>query len=459
MSVIGRLLGELADVVHVPGDDEYAAATRPDNSSFPQRPRAVVRPRSADEAARAVQIIASMGIRIAVQATGHGAGAPIDEADVLLDTSALDTVSVDVGARTARVGAGSMWPGVQEAAAPYGLLGLSGTSPTVGVAGYTFGGGVGWFVRKFGLAAAALRSVEYVDGSGRLRTASLDAVDAVDREALWAFRGVAPVGLATSVEIGLFPVADLWTGYLLWPASALSGVVAAWTQGIAAVDESVTSALSLLRLPPEGPFPDELLGTSVVHLSYASPDGGRPLGVMRDAVRAVATPVVDTTGPGDRTSLSAIHLDPPRAVPARGTGRWLDSNATDVATAMFAVARIGEPHGLSMIELRHTESKAAAHAGAPAPFLMHAVGAATDDAARGKIDDVLRRVEAAGHPADIGRAAPSFREGQPDAADALAPGDVGRVRAARNALDPDRTFVFQRHLESARGADAPPGAV
>jgi hypothetical protein len=112
-----------------------------------------------------------------------------------------------------------------------------------------------------------------------------------------------------------------------------------------------------------------------------------------------------------------------------------------------------------MIELRHTESKAAAHAGAPAPFLMHAVGAATDDAARGKIDDVLRRVEVAGRPADIGRAAPSFREGQPDAADALAPGDVGRVRAARNALDPDRTFVFQRHLESARGADAPPGAV
>jgi FAD/FMN-containing dehydrogenase len=449
--VVDGLLAELPDVVHVPGDDEYAEATRPDNSSFPQRPRVVVRPRSADEAARAVRIVAPMGVRIAVQATGHGAGAPIGGADVLLDTSSLDTVTVDVAAQSARVGAGAMWPGVQEAGAPHGLFGLSGTSPTVGVAGYTFGGGVGWFVRKFGLAAAALRSVEYVDGSGRVRTASMDAVDLLDREALWAFRGGAPVGLATSLEIGLVPVADLWTGYLLWPAAALADVLAAWTQAVGAVDDSITSSLSLLRLPPEGPFPDELLGTAVVHLSYASADGGLPLDVMRDAVRAAATPVVDTTGPGDATSLSAIHLDPPAAVPARGTGRWLGANATDVATAMFTAAKIGEPDGLNMIELRHTESKAAAPdgalAGVPAPFLMHAVGAATDDAARGEIDDVLRQVEAAGRPADIGRAAPSFREGQPDAADALPPGDVERVHAVRNALDPDRTFVYQRHLD------------
>lgn len=461
--VLDALRAELSDVVYVAGDDEYVEATRPDNSSFPQRPVAVVRPRSADETARAVRIVAALGVRIAVQATGHGAGAPIDETVVLIDTSRLDAVTIDVAVRAAHVGAGVMWAGVQESAAPHGLLGLSGTSPTVGVAGYTFGGGVGWFTRKFGLAAAALRSVEYVDGSGRVRTASPDAADPIDREALWAFRGGAPAGLATSVEMGLVPAPDLWTGYLLWPASALGDVVAAWTRALGLVDDSVTSSLALLRLPPEGPFPAELLGTKVVHLSYASPEGGVSLGIMRDEVRTAATPVVDTTGPGDTTSLAAIHLDPPAAVPARGTGRWLGANATDVVTAMFAAARIGEPNGLNMIEVRHVESTAAAPDGAmtrvPGPFLMHAVGAASDDDARTKVDDVLRLVELAGQPADIGRAAASFREGQPGAADALSPGDVQRVQVLRDSVDPAQTFIYQRHLESESEDDARLGAV
>jgi hypothetical protein len=396
-----------------------------------------------------VTAAARLGASICVQATGHGAGAAIGYVAVLLDTSALNGTTLDAAAGTASVGAGALWPDVHKAGQPHALMGLSGTSPTVGVAGYTFSGGVGWFVRRFGLASAALRTVEYVDAAGHVRLASEDAPDAIDREALWAFRGGGPVGLATAIEIGLVTVADLWTGYLLWPASALPAVTAAWTQAVGAVDDSVTGSLALLQLPPEGPFPDELLGTVVVHLSYASPDGGSEVNTMRDIVSAAAVPVVDTTGPGDATSLAAIHLDPPAAVPARGTGRWLGPTATATAVAMFDAAAVGEPGGLNMIELRHTDSRAAGPPGAltrvPAPFLMHAVGAVADDHTRAGIDTVLRRVEDAGRAADAGRSAPSFRDGQPDAADALSSPDADRLRAVREALDPDRLFRFQRH--------------
>jgi FAD/FMN-containing dehydrogenase len=368
---------------------------------------------------------------------------------VLLDTSALTDITVNATRGTARVGSGVMWPAVQEAAKVHGLLGLSGTSPTVGVAGYTFGGGVGWFVRKYGLASSALRAVEYVDGAGQRRKASDDAADPLDREALLAFRGGAPVGIATSMEIGLFRIPDLWTGYLLWPEEALPAVIAAWRSAAGSVSNSVSSAISLLKLPPEGPFPDQLLGTPVVHLSYASPDGGAHVEVMRDAVRGAAAPVVDTTGPGDLQSLSAIHLDPPSAVPARGTGRWLGDVEADVVAAMFEVARIGRPDGLNMIELRHTECADVGPAGAltsvPAPFLLHAVGAAVDDDARSRVDAVLAQVENAGRVADIGRAAPSFREGQPDVADAWESSEQVRLRSIRAALDPERVFKFQRH--------------
>lgn len=446
--VVAGLRAELPGIVFGPGDDEYADTTSPDNCCYPQRPLAAIRPHSAEDVARTVKCAWQLGVTVAVQATGHGAGRPIRDDEVLLDTSALTGVTVGRFPATARVGAGEKWPAVQEAALPHDLLGLSGTSPTVGVAGYTFGGGVGWFVRKYGLASAALRAVEYVDGAGQSRRASEDAEDPLDRAALWAFRGGAPVGVATSIEIGLFRVPDLWTGYLLWPAAALPAVIEAWASALEAVSASVTSSLSLRKMPPEGPFPDELLGATVVHLSYASPDGGAHLDVMREAVRFAAEPVVDTTAPGNLQSLSAIHLDPPAAVPARGTGRWLAEEATQALGAMFEAARIGEPGGLSMIELRHTETSPGpdgALTSVPAPFLLHAVGEGGDDEARSRADSLLGEVESAGRVADIGRAMPSFRDGQPDAADAWSAVELADLRNVRGALDPERVLAFARH--------------
>jgi FAD binding domain len=444
----GRLRAELPGVVHEPGTSEYSGATSPDNCSYAQQPFAVVRPNSAEQVASTVKCARQLGITVVVQATGHGAAHQIGDDQLLLDTSALTGVRVDRFPATARVGAGEKWPAVQEAALPHELLGLSGTSPTVSVAGYTFGGGVGWFVRKYGLASAALRSVEYVNGAGHLRRAAEDAKDELDRAALWAFRGGAPVGIATSIEIALFRVPELWTGYLLWPATAAGAVIDAWASAVAAVSPSVTSSLSLREMPPEGPFPDELLGAPVVHLSYASPDGARHLDVMRDAVRRAAEPVVDTTAHGNLQSLSAIHIDPPTAVPARGTGRWLDEGATRVVGAMFEAARIGEPGGLNMIELRHTDTEAGpdgALTSVAAPFLLHAVGDGGNDDERSRTDNLLGQVQSAGQAADIGRAMPSFRDGQPDVADAWDAAELASLRNVRAALDPERVLAFARH--------------
>src|SRR5699024_4592481 len=75
--------------------------------------------------------------------------------------------------------------------------------PDVGAARYTFGGGVGRFARARGLAAGHLRSVRHVDSRGRIRTAADDARDAGDRDAIWAFRGGAPVGLAAELHLDL----------------------------------------------------------------------------------------------------------------------------------------------------------------------------------------------------------------------------------------------------------------
>src|ERR1700761_4843072 len=217
-----------ADVALTPGDDGYGEATSPDNTSYEQAPAAVVRARSAADVAVAVQAAREAGGQVMVQATGHGAGVPVGPGAILVDTSGLDQVRVDAQARVARAEAGAGWSKVQEQAWPRCLLALSGTSPTVGVSGYTFHGGVGWLARPYGLAAATLRSVDYVDGTGLPRHAAEDSPDPVDREALWAFRGGAPVGIATGLEFDLRPVPSLWAGYLLWPGRHLAALAAAW---------------------------------------------------------------------------------------------------------------------------------------------------------------------------------------------------------------------------------------
>ncbi|SEH77089.1 FAD/FMN-containing dehydrogenase [Mycolicibacterium rutilum] len=446
--VVDVFRAELPDAVLTPGDDGYDDATSPHNSSFAQTPGVVVRPRTADDVARAVQLAAQYERPVLVQGSGHGAAEPVHDTVVLIDTSQLNTVAIDTAAHTATVGAGVPWSAVNAAAEPHGLLGPSGTSPTVAVAGYTFGGGVGWFVRKHGMAAAMLRSVEYVDATGRLRRASEDASEPVDREALWAFRGGAPVGVATSLEIGLIRVPELWTGYLLWPADALSAVAAAWSEATADIAEDVTSDLALLQLPPEGPFPEHLRGTAVVHLSYASPEGPAHLQRLRAAVVGAAEPAVDTTGPGDASALAAIHLDPPVAVPARGIGRWLNRPSAETIVEMFTAARVGTPGGMNMIELRHTDSRASFPDGMqtrmPAPFLLHAVAAAPDDDGRRRADTALGKVLAAARDADTGRSAPSFCEGTLGADRAFSADDMARVRAVKDSLDPARLFRFQR---------------
>jgi FAD/FMN-containing dehydrogenase len=71
-------------------------------------------------------------------------------------------VRIDPATHTARAEAGATWQDVTDPAGQHGLAGLAGSSPTVGVAGYTLGGGLGWLARRYGLAANSVTAAELV---------------------------------------------------------------------------------------------------------------------------------------------------------------------------------------------------------------------------------------------------------------------------------------------------------
>ncbi|MCU1526761.1 MAG: linked oxidase domain protein, partial [Frondihabitans sp.] len=412
-------------------------------------PAFVATPTSAAEVSAIIVQAASLGLRVVPQATGHGAGGSIGGDTIIIDTRGLDTLTIDPEARVATAGTGLTWGVINTEAEKHGLLGLAGSAATVAIAGFTFGGGLGWLTRPHGMASAALRTVEYVDGWGAIRVASDDAADALDREALWAFRGGGGVGIATRLTFDLYPVGSLYAGYLLWPIEALDAVVGAWANAIGTVGPAVATSISVLHAPPAPPFPPERQGQPLVHLAVASTEGEDGALPLLEAVRGASAAQVDTWAPATANELGGIHLDPPSAVPAIGFARWLSAETPTSASAILSVAASADSP-LALIEIRSLGNDAEARDGAettvPGPFALHAVGALLDPSGRPAIDQAFGAVGEASAGVDVGRSIGSWVEGGASVPDAL-PADV-RDRVARvfDAIDPLQVIARTRYL-------------
>lgn len=435
--------------LYPPASPEYVAGTSPDNSSGTQEPAFVAKPATAAEVSAVVVEAARRGLQIMPQATGHGAGGHVGNNTIIIDTSGLRELTIDPDARTASAGAGLTWGEINPKAEVHGLMGLAGSSPTVGIGGFTFGGGFGWFTRPFGAASSALRSVEYVDGKGNLRRATEDAVDPMDRDALWAFRGGGGVGIATHLHFDLVPINDLHAGYLLWPIEALDVVVQAWATALPEVGATVATSIAVLHTPPAPSFPKELQGVPVVHLAVASSDGEAGALPLLDAVRRVIAPTVDTWGPTDASGLATIHLDPPIAVPAIGLARWLGPDTGQVAADILRTAAPAES-ALAMIEIRSLDNEAPTRDGAQTaiqgPFVVHAVGALIGQNTREHINKAFSTVRRAAATVDLGLSLGSWAEGSDSVPDALPEGVRQRVDHIADTVDPDRVISRSRYL-------------
>jgi FAD/FMN-containing dehydrogenase len=155
------LRAAIAGQVSVPGQAGYDQARRAWNLAVDERPYVVVVAESASDVVQAVRFARVHGMRLVPQGTGHGA-APLEPLDgaMLLRTTPMRQVVIDPGTRVARAEAGAVWQDVTVPAGGYGLAGVAGSSPNVGVIGYTLGGGLGWLARRYGLAANSVTAAE-----------------------------------------------------------------------------------------------------------------------------------------------------------------------------------------------------------------------------------------------------------------------------------------------------------
>jgi len=212
--------------VHLPGSDTYDSERATWAGRIDPRPAIVAEALTPADVRTAVLTAQLHDLPFAVQATGHGTLVPSD-GGLLLKTSQMAEVLVDPDRRTARVGPGACWADVIAAAAPLGLAPVSGSSMSVGVAGYTLGGGFGWLSRQHGFAADNLLRADVVTAEGRLVTATADR----NADLFWALRGGgANFGVVTALEFQLHPVASVYAGTARFGVERAADVLARYRE-------------------------------------------------------------------------------------------------------------------------------------------------------------------------------------------------------------------------------------
>jgi FAD binding domain/Berberine and berberine like len=340
----------IAGSVLTSADDGYDEARQAWNLAVDQRPAAVAYANDAGDVAAAVRLAAERGMRVAVQGTGHGAAA-MDGLDdtLLLKTARMTGVELDPQARRARVEAGVLWADVAAAAGEHGLVALHGSSPDVGVVGYTLGGGIGWLSRMHGLASDRMLAAEVVTADGERLRASRDE----HADLFWALRGGGGAFAAvTAVEFELLPLTEVYAGWLVWEAAAGGEVVHAFREWARGAPREVTTSLRFLHLPPFPDVPEPLRDRPVIAFDGAylgsDADGAELLRPLREA----APLVMDTFAVMPATGLVRLHGDPEQPVPGIGDGFQVSELTAEAADAFVEVGGPGSGSPLLMLELR-----------------------------------------------------------------------------------------------------------
>ncbi len=283
-----QLETQLTGPLYLPGDAEYERQ----RDIFHGAPAAVVDAETVSDVQATVLAARRNGLPLTVLATGHGTVVAPD-GGLLLRTSRMAQVLVDPDRRIARVGPGVRWSEVIAAAEPFGLAPLSGDAPSVGVAGYTLGGGLSWLSRKYGFAADSLIKAELVTANGR--------VVVVDQhhhtDLFWAIRGGSGnFGVVTSLELQLYPVPHVYGGTAEFPVDGAERALRYLAEHGAELPDELSVSLVVSQ---------ESLVVRAVHAG----EGGRA--ALQPLLDAAGTPVVDRFREMRYSEVSTIGGTPP----------------------------------------------------------------------------------------------------------------------------------------------------
>jgi hypothetical protein len=451
--LIDQLRSQVKGDVIAPTDPQYDERRKAWNLRVVQHPALIVIARDAQDVVAAVCFAGEQGLGIAVQSGGHGVIRPADGA-LLIVTSELRDMQVDAASRTAWIGAGLKWGLVLEETQAFGLAPLLGSSPDVGVVGYTLGGGIGWLARRYGMALDSVFSIEVVTADGQLcRTSHTENADL-----FWGLRGGGGAfGVVTGMEIKLYPVSTIYAGNLIYPVERAKEVYSRYREWIKTAPDELTSSIVLMNYPPIPEIPEFLRGKSFVMVRgcYCGPseEGEGLLRYWRDW----QAPFIDDFKAIPFSEVATVSNDPVNPLPGMSTGAWLSELSDDAIDILirYGAAKDG-PSPLIVTEVRHAggaiarvEPGANAYGHRAAELVLNLIGMTPTPEAYRHLVAYSTEFKRLLEPCMTGGVYMNFLEGeesQQRIRDAYSPETYQRLAALKAKYDPHNLFSYSFNI-------------
>ena len=345
---LAAFAASISGTVIRPEDEGYDLARQVHNANIDVRPICIVQAASAADVARTVVFARETGLELAVRGGAHSlAGYGTTEGGIVLDLGAMKGLHIDPARRLAWAQAGLRAGEYTAAAAEHGLATPFGDTGSVGIAGLTLGGGIGWLVRKYGLAIDALLSVEIVTADGRIVIAS----ETEHPDLFWAVRGGGGnFGVVTRFQFRLYPVSMILGGALFLPPTrdVLRGL-----EAVAANAPEALSTISFLMPAPPAPFiPEAVHGQPTLAIMFVfdgDPEAGQ---AALEPFRRLATPLAEAVMPMPYVGIYEMLKDAERRTPASHRSLFLDRlDDAAVDTILERMAAPSSPVAMTQIRI------------------------------------------------------------------------------------------------------------
>ena len=337
------LLGE----VIAPDDLEYESARLVVNAAVDRRPALIVRPADSADVALAVSLARANGLELAVRGGGHSfAGHGTTDGGLVLDMSDMRALHVDPQRRIAWAQGGLTAEQYTAETARHGLTTGFGDTGSVGIAGLTLGGGIGWLVRKHGLTIDDLLAVELVTADGKRLQVDFER----HPDLFWALRGGGGnFGVVTRLKYRLHEIDTILGGLLVLPASP--GILGSFIAAAADAPDELSTIAILARLPPLPLVSAEHHGqlALIVRLVYADDleHGQQALAPLR----ALATPLADAITPMPYRQMYSAEGPGPERVRMATRSMFLDELDERAAATIFERMQT-QPSSITAVQIR-----------------------------------------------------------------------------------------------------------
>jgi len=285
----------LRGTVLTAADADYDEMRGVFNEMIDRRPLVIVRCAGAADVIRAVEFARTNELPLAVRSGGHGVtGSSVCDDGVVIDLRPMKGMRIDPEARTARVEPGLTWGELNDDLQHFGLGATGGYISITGIPGLTLGGGLGWLIRKHGLALDNLLSVDVVTADGRLVTAD----ETQNADLFWGVRGGGGnFGVVTSLEFRVHPVGTVLAGLVIHPLEQAKEVLRAFREHVPTVPDELTWGVLLLRIPASPPFPPPLHGAPVAAFAICYAGSIEEGEKVLAPIRAFGPPMADVVEP------------------------------------------------------------------------------------------------------------------------------------------------------------------